>query len=360
MPIAKVLHTCSISAERGRAASSRRSRDGAIDPPGIVAILGKTEGNGCVNDFTRAFAVTAIKAALGAHLPAPAVDRIVYVMSGGTEGALAPHWLVLERSSYDTGCRPAFAVGTNHTPPLPPTALGRPGQVEMVRDGVLAAMADAGLNNPRDVDFAQVKVPLLTAERMAAAKGHVRTSDTLKSMGFSRGAAALGVALALGELRPDQIREDGIGVDHQLWPSRASTSAGIEISNHEIVVMGMRSRWSGPLAIDHAVMRDQRDIDPVRDLLLRLGLPVKAQLAVSERNRVVAVLAKAEAGSTGRLRGHRHTMLDDSDVSATSHTRAFVGGALAALIGHAKLFVSGGAEHQGPDGGGPVAVIVRA
>ena len=37
---------------------------GRIDPAGIVAILGKTEGNGCVNDFTRAFAVKAFRRAL--------------------------------------------------------------------------------------------------------------------------------------------------------------------------------------------------------------------------------------------------------------------------------------------------------
>ena len=52
-------------------------------------------------------------------------------------------------------------------------------------------------------------------------------------------------------------------------------------------------------------------------------------------------------------------MLDDSDISATRHARAFVCGALAGLIGHAEIYVSGGAEHQGPDGGGPVALIVR-
>ena len=39
--------------------------------------------------------------------------------------------------------------------------------------------------------------------------------------------------------------------------------------------------------------------------------------------------------------------------------RALVGGVAAAAIGRTDLFVSGGAEHQGPDGGGPVAVIVR-
>ena len=68
-------------------------------------------------------------------------------------------------------------------------------------------------------------------------------------------------------------------------------------------------------------------------------------------------IAKAEPGMSGRLRGARHTMLDDSDISATRHARAFTGGALAGLTGLTQLFVSGGAEHQGPDGGGPVAVI---
>ena len=71
-----------------------------------------------------------------------------------------------------------------------------------------------------------------------------------------------------------------------------------------------------------------------------------------------ALLAKAEASHDGRLRGHRHTMLDDSDIASTRHARGFVCGALAGLVGHAEIYVSGGAEHQGPDGGGPVAVIV--
>jgi cyanuric acid amidohydrolase len=71
------------------------------------------------------------------------------------------------------------------------------------------------------------------------------------------------------------------------------------------------------------------------------------------------MLAKAEASHDGLLRGHRHCMLDDSDIAATRHARSFVCGALAGLVGHAEIYVSGGAEHQGPDGGGPVAVIVE-
>ena len=70
------------------------------------------------------------------------------------------------------------------------------------------------------------------------------------------------------------------------------------------------------------------------------------------------MLAKAEASHDGRLRDYRHAMLDDSDIAGTRHARAFVCGALAGLVGHGEIYVSGGAEHQGPDGGGPVALIV--
>ena len=61
----------------------------------------------------------------------------------------------------------------------------------------------------------------------------------------------------------------------------------------------------------------------------------------------------------GMLRGWRHTMLDDTDISATRHARAAVGGVIAGITGCPAVFVSGGAEHQGPAGGGPIAIIGR-
>ncbi len=151
-----------------------------------------------------------------------------------------------------------------------------------------------------------------------------------------------------------------VAEDPTLWSARASCSAGVELRGMEIVVMGMSARWAGRLRIDHAVMADGLDIDPVRAALRRLGARFDGQLPPAETARVRAVLAKAEAPRSGRVRGWRHTMLDDSDVSATRHARAFAAGALAAQIGHAALFVSGGAEHQGPDGGGPCAILYDA
>ncbi len=335
---------------------------GRIDPAGIVAILGKTEGNGCVNDFTRAFSVSALKQALAGHLDREALERIAYVMSGGTEGALSPHIVVFERVAAEASGCPALAIGSALTAPLPPEHLGRTGQVDLVADGVRAAMDDAGIADPADVHFVQIKCPLLTAERIAAADARnapVAIRDTLKSMGYSRGASALGVAVALGEIGRDAIADASIVRDTSLWSSRASTSAGVELLNHEIVVLGMSAQWSGPLVIDHAVMADGIDTEPVRAALRRLGFAADGQLTAPERARLLALLAKAEPGSTGSLRGARHTMLDDSDISATRHARAFVAGALGALVGTSEIFVSGGAEHQGPDGGGPVALIAN-
>jgi cyanuric acid amidohydrolase len=361
MPIAKV-HRISAAAPDDMSGIEAAIASGGIDPNGVMAVLAKTEGNGLVNDFSRGHATLALSLLFQRHLPTEAAARICLVMSGGTEGGMAPHWIVFER--MDGGGAegaPALAIGRAHTPPLPFEQLGRVAQVEQVAAGVRAAMQDAGIGNAADVHYVQVKCPLLTAQRVGDADRRgagVVTRDTLKSMGLSRAASALGVAVALGEIERAKISDSDIGADWSLWSGRASASAGIELVNHEIVVLGMSPKWSGPLAIDHAVMDDAIDVEPVRAALRRLGFEAAGQLRPAARGRLVALVGKAEASHDGRLRGHRHTMLDDSDISSTRHARAFVCGALAGLIGHAELYVSGGAEHQGPDGGGPVALIV--
>jgi cyanuric acid amidohydrolase len=52
-------------------------------------------------------------------------------------------------------------------------------------------------------------------------------------------------------------------------------------------------------------------------------------------------------------------MLTDSDFQSTRHARAAVGGLLAGLFGDPCIYVSGGAENQGPPGGGPITVVYR-
>ncbi|TMJ90654.1 MAG: ring-opening amidohydrolase [Alphaproteobacteria bacterium] len=359
MPTAKV-HRISAAAPDDVRGIEDAIIGGRIDPDGIVAIFGKTEGNGCVNDFTRGYATQSLGLMLHRFVPRERAAEVCLVMSGGTEGGMAPHWVVFERCEDSKGERPALALGQSHTAALPPEHLGRLGQVDQVAAGVRSAMAAANIESVSDVHFVQIKCPLLTAQRIAEAdnRSSVAVRDTLKSMGLSRAASALGIAVALDEVQRTSLSEVAIASDFEIWSGRASCSAGIELMNHEIVVLGMSRSWSGPLAIGHAVMADGIDTEPVRAVLQGLGIPANGQLTASERKRVVAVLAKAEASHDGQLRGHRHTMLDDSDISPTRHARAFVCGALASVFGHAEIYVSGGAEHQGPDGGGPVALIV--
>jgi cyanuric acid amidohydrolase len=345
---------------------SRLIDSGMLAAESIAAIFGKTEGNGCVNDFTRGYALTALSAALGSRLGIPADEvptRIPMVMSGGTEGGLSPHFLVFAAvpGGKPSADRKALAIGTATTPRLRPEDVGRPAQITATASAVRTAMDRAGIASPDDVHWVQVKCPLLTNERVAeaASRGQrVATDDTYASMGLSRGASALGVAAALGEIDA-VVTEDLVGRDLSIWSGRASCSAGIELMNSEIVLLGNSATWSGERRIVHGIMRDAIDFPAITGVLRELGFATGGQLDLAPAARIDAVLAKAEASRAGAIRGARHIMNDDSDIHATRHARALVGGVLAAAVGFTELFVSGGAEHQGPDGGGPIAVIAR-
>jgi cyanuric acid amidohydrolase len=340
---------------------------GELDPSNIVAILGKTEGNGGVNDFTREYATWALSAALAPYLglaPKDVEERIAFVMSGGTEGVLSPHITVFARktasASQNTGKR--LSIGMAMTRPLLPEDIGRNAQIEETARAVRAAMEDAGVTANEDVHFVQVKCPLLTAERVedALSRGyHTVTKSSYASMGYSRAASALGVALALGEIA-GPISDERVASDWSLYSAVASASAGIELLRSVIILFGNSAAASSPYVIGHAVMRDAIDIQGVFSAFANTGLDPFLASAGEAARKLVNVFAKAEASPGGTVRGFRHTMLDDTDISSTRHARAAVGGLIAGMAGHGAVYVSGGAEHQGPPGGGPIAVIATA
>src|SRR5271170_3148848 len=158
--------------------------DGLIAPHEIVAILGKTEGNGCVNDFTRGYATLALSVALAKPLSITAEEvpsRVAIVMSGGTEGGLSPHFLVFavrDPGTARSGIK-SLAIGPVSTPVLRPEQIGRMPQVALTAAAVRAAMKRAAIADAADVHWVQVKCPLLTSERMteAALRGATTASD---------------------------------------------------------------------------------------------------------------------------------------------------------------------------------------
>ena len=336
----------------------------------VVAVMGKTEGNGCVNDFTREYASSAWCNLLGAALgctPEQVHGRVALVMSGGTEGVLSPHFTVFTRRwlpAADGGpiLPKRLVVGIAHTRDFLPEEMGRAAQIEATREATLAAMCDAGISDAADVHFVQVKCPLLTAGKTAAALARGMTpvtQDSYESMGYSRGASALGVALALGEVQAAAVSDASVLSDWRLYSARASASAGIELEGNVVIVLGEAAGSASSLRIAHTVMADAIDAASVR-ALLRNAFDLDPDRDAGEvAARVVNLLAKAEASPNALVRGVRHTMLNDSDIHSTRHARAVVGGVLASVVGQGALYVSGGAEHQGPAGGGPLAAIVR-
>ncbi len=318
-----------------------------LDPAHIVAIVGKTEGNGCVNDFTRGYAVQTLKAYLKTLVAPEQVEKIVFVMSGGTEGVLSPHLTVFTREAVtpETPRQWGLTLGIHHTRAFLPAEIGTLQMVETVAAGVQAAIAEAGLL-PQDVHFVQIKCPLITA--------HDRASNTqpnsYQSMALSRGASALGVAVALGELKLEQLAAIDLGSNMALYSSVASTSAGSELKNCEIMVLGNAPHAASAFVIGHSVMQHALDVAAIHAAIAQTG---------QSSAQVVNVFAKAEADPAGLILGQRSTMLDDSDISHTRMARAVVGAVIASVLQDPMLYVSGGSEHQGPPGGGPIAVIAR-
>lgn len=338
---------------------------GAFAVDDVVAIIGKTEGNGGVNDFTRILADQAFRGVLlerGARTEAE-VGMVPMVWSGGTDGVLTPHATVFARVPGEgtTSDETRLSVGVAMSEVILPEHIGRRAMVATVAEGVRKAMADAGIDDPADVHYVQTKTPLLTMASIeeARARGETTVTDEpLESMNLSNGTAALGIAVALGEI--DMPDADAIGRDLSLFSSVASCSSGVELDRAQIVVVGNAPGVGGRFRVGHSVMRDALDAEGIYAAIRSAGLdlperPVAADLG----DRLVNVFIKCEADPTGRLRGRRQVALDDSDVHHHRHIKGAVGGVAAAAVGDPAVFVSVAALHQGPSGGGPVAAVVE-
>lgn len=341
---------------------------GTIDPGNIVAVIGKTHGNGLVNDYTRGYLTLALKhliaAALKSSIEAVA-ERIPLIFSGGVEGVLSPHYAVLTvdaAAPAPAAAGSALAIGVASTPPLAAAEIGRERQIELTAAAVRQAMERARIVRPEDVHFIQIKGPAFAVADIvaAAAAGRACASDNPgRLMAFGRAASALGVARALNEVAPAAANEAAVLEDFSLFSSVASASAGVEVDKNEVVVIGLSAAWTGPLTIGHATMADALDIGSVTALLERLGFTPDPQLAASQARRIRAAFVKCEAQRDGTIRGRPHTMLNDGDIDQQRHIRGAVGAIVASVLNDTAIFVSGGAEHQGPDGGGLVAVIAE-
>jgi cyanuric acid amidohydrolase len=356
------VHKLPMNSPNDVSALERLMDDGQVNPAEIVAMIGKTEGNGGANDFTRGFATLSYSMALAKRLgvsPEEVVKRVAFVWSGGTEGVLSPHATLFTRGPSEKADGKRLAFGLGVTRDFAPEEVGTLTEVREVAAAVRRAQDEAGILDKKDVHYVQVKGPLLTPAAVADADRRgvkLVTRDPNGSKAFARGATALGVALALGEVKESELSDAVIAQRMDLYSTVANTSAGGELRNCEVLVFGNSEAAGGDLRIGHAVLSDVVDANAVRAAARdALGDP---QAAV-DPERIVAIFAKAEAPPNGMLRGRRTTMLSDADINYERHARAALGAVIASVTGDAAIFVSGGTEHQCKPGEAPIAAIVR-
>ena len=365
MPEPIEVHKVAIESVSDASGLAQLIDKGTIEADRVIAVIGKTEGNGGVNDYTRIIADRAFREVLEdkGTRSMDEIKQIPIVWSGGTDGVISPHATIFATCDPATAPKtdePRLSVGYAMSEQIFPEDIGRLPMVEKVAAGVKIAMERAGITDTADVHYVQTKTPLLTLETITDAKRRgkdVWTEDTLKSMDVSNSTTALGIAVALGEI--DMPTTEQIHKDLSLFSAVASCSSGVELDQAQIVVLGNVRGVGGRFQIGHSVMKDALDADGIWDAIRTAGLDLPERPRTSDLDgKLVNVFLKCEASQDGMVRGRRNAMLDDSDVHWHRQIKACVGGVTAAVTGDPAVFVSVSAAHQGPEGGGPVAAIV--
>ena len=287
---------------------------GVFEADEVIAVVGKTEGNGGVNDYTRILADRAFREVLAAR-GTRSWDEIMQIplaWSGGTDGVLSPHATIFARIPADRAPateEPRLSVGVAMSDQILPEDIGRTAMIENVAAGVRRAMAVAGITDPADVHYVQTKTPLLTLDTINDARRRgqtVWTEETLRSMDLSNGTTGLGIAVALAEI--EMPSDDQVLADLSLYSSVASCSSGVELDRAQIVLVGNVRGIGGRYRIGHSVMTDALDMDGIWSAIRGAGLddlPADCPHPRHLKGRLVNVFLKCEADPSGRVRGQR-------------------------------------------------------
>lgn len=340
---------------------------GKINPAEVVCIIGKTEGNGGRNDFTRDLAMLAFEDYFAEKLKISrkeVTDKIIFSLSGGCEGVVSPHILVFVKTGKGSEKRLSekrLALGIGFTREFKPEEIGRMQQIEETARVIEEIVSKLQMDSPTDVHLIQMKgaIPEYTFEEGEKAR---KANKPMRSdMVYSRGASALGAAVALGEVDIKDLSDETVCSDFEKFSTTASCSAKPGLTRTEIMVLGNSPYWEGQLKINSSVLKDMLDVDSIQKCLGGLGFNMNnGRLSPDQTSDLVGVFAKSEADPRGKVRGKRHTMLQDDDISDTRYSRCVLSSVLAAITGETAVYVSTRSEHHGPTGGGTLSIISYA
>ncbi|HKC18616.1 MAG TPA: ring-opening amidohydrolase, partial [Candidatus Dormibacteraeota bacterium] len=347
--------------------------EGKVTRDSLVALVGKTDGTGFHDDWGRVWADAALREWTAKLLGVPkdeVAKNVIFVLSGGCPGVITPHiaavtrdWVDVKEPNQDK----RLVVGRAGSEAIAPEEVGRMGMMRKVASATREAMKDAAITDSKDVHLVMVKVPGLTVSSIedAESRGHSVVSHDLTfgpegAGSYANDAAALGVAMALGEVPESKLSDEVVRRDWDLYSEVAMTSSGGEKRHGEVVIFGNSTSSVSGLRIGHAVTRDFIDAQGVRDALRSAGLHFQGGLPNDkDLDRLVHVFAKSVIPGSDKVRGQHITLLDDHN--AYQIGKALGGMLVASVTGRTTNYVSGGERnsHQGPPGGNIVAAVVR-
>ncbi len=340
---------------------------GEINPAEVICIIGKTEGNGGRNDFTRDLSMLAFEDYFSQKLKISrkeVTDKIIFSLSGGCEGVVSPHILVFVKTGSASDKRlneKRLALGIGFTREFKPEEIGRLPQIEETARVIEEIVDKLQLDSPTDVHLIQMKGAIPSYSIEQAEKARKENKPIRSDMVYSRGASALGAAVSLGEVDINDLSDESVCSDFEKYSSTASCSAKPGLTRTEIMVLANSPYWDGQLKINSCVLKDMLDVGSIQKCLTGLGFNLaNGHLSPEQTRELVGVFAKSEADPRGKIRGKRHTMLQDDDISDTRYSRCVLSSVLAAITGETAVYVSTRSEHHGPSGGGTLAMISYA
>jgi cyanuric acid amidohydrolase len=317
-----------------------------------LAVLGKTEGTATLNDFSREVAIAATRAVLGQQ-------AATLVFSTGCEGVITPFGYLIAELADDAPRDPAaparLALGVAATPDIPVAARGGRAHALAVAEAVRRAMEDAGAT-PDQVALVLVKSPVLPRRHLATLPPEV--ASRAGSTPASRAVAALGAAIALGEVAEAAVTDAAILRDATLHSRRAMCFSGTELAHCEVILLANVPGAGGDLRLETEALADIIDAPALLRLARRVGLAADAD-GLFTASAPEALLLKVGVRAGGLVRGRRTTVFE-SELDPDKHMRPVASGLVGALFGTTRAFISGGAEQQAPPGGGLAAMVVRA
>lgn len=314
-----------------------------------LAVFVKVEGD--YEDGSREVARSALERLIAEF---GLVDRTQLLTAVGCEGVSTPFGYVL--ADLDTpglavlgSKQPRLVMGFACSAPPPATELDSPALVGRVADTVRLAIANANLSLDQVV-MSFVKVPQPVA---------VEGTDQRVRGRRTRGVAALGAGIALGEVDAARVTNSAIGTDSSLFSRRVQNFAGPEVTRVEVIVLGNRSGTDGDLVACSTIANDLIDVRSLRRMLMAGGLHLDTEGELAEPERVAAFFIKAGPRADGRVRGARTTIYS-SAIPPEKHMRAAQSGLLAGLLGTTRVFNTGDPIQAAPEGGAVACALIKA